>query len=659
MARQPSFPHIKTNVIDKSATAVANPVPMPLHRPMFPILASQGPLNTPIWGPFGDQQTLFGDDTFVEGSKYYNHQTLFAIEAMKSQAVYLVRVAGPGAAIAGQVIECEVTTGPVTQYERAPSGQWLRDGANNPKPLTEADGVTVITEPGVTVVFRRRALLSSENPAKLAPVTVGNKTTYPILVTKCASPGEGGNLGGFKLFWTADADQAVQDNIKAVTLRFAPVSASTGSELPIRDVYSNGFTEIAFKPKATDATTALRYDIEEVLRRDYYTTMTDGTKRSKLPYAVYAYPASVEAIAQAVLDVSEELEGTDPYQINIFAGVDADGLPYDHLRVDTATNAVLNELVVNYNVGGSDGDTSKEAYEELVAAFLTGEVNPLIGDSARFPFTHLYDSGFALDRKIDMLKIFNIRDDVKIDFSTQDVANPANTKQEDNSTGASLRAQILLRPESTLYGTPAIRASIYQQAGYLNSATAYNPLVPCSLDRLIKRCAWEGALYVKGVPKGRPNSEVTIFDPATLSWSPTGADHKQMSWDNGLNYIEFADSSTLFYADLRSVYPLETSLLSNDNLVDWLVYLKHIAREQWTIFTGRTDDPESLYDEIAKSIEKKINYAFSGRLAVTVKVYQTDLDKALGYQTTVEIAVKDNMPNRVWNVLVPVSRKDA
>jgi len=318
--------------------------------------------------------------------------------------------------------------------------------------------------------------------------------------------------------------------------------------------------------------------------------------------------------------------------------------------------SVLNANVVEYLQGGSDGSLSKTMLETQTMAFLAGEINPEVGNTFRYPFTHIYDSGYALPTKQAIMSIYGLRDDVKIDFSTQDVANPANTAAQDQSTGSALRTAALLYPESTSFGTQACRASIYQQVGTLSDTQVYTNIVPANLDRMIKRCIFNGTDHVSGEPKGRPNSEVTIFNITSLNWTPASSAQMQLNWSTGLNYIQYCDVSTLFYPDLLSVYPIDTSLLSSDVFVDYTVYLKKIIRRIWTIFVGRDDPPKSLYQDISKAIDAAASVAFNGMITTSTVVSQTAIDTALGYQLTVTTTVSGNMPNRVWKVIVPINR---
>ena len=653
MAKQNTFPHVDINIRDVPVPQPVIQTPLPLHVPVFFIYAAQGPLGIPVLGTYSQHAVTFGDYTFDERGPFHQHPTVFAKRACQYQQVYLVRLADTTATTGSLGLFCTVTPTALVQYQRDVYGNYVVDSSNNPVPMLLADGITIKTEPGMSLDWSVRQLADGETFDTLQEVTtlVGgvDVVTFPVFAVSAVSPGSAINNVGYRMYYSTDFDQNVVDNIDAMTYQFEPVQkdSTTAIVSPIYDIYNDSTNAVALKANAYNVDTAQYLDLAEIVQQQY----TTG-----LPYELFVYTDYVAAIGSAVLSVSPELDGTSPYRINIMTAVDDAQHPYSHVVVTKASASILNPNVVLYLVGGSDGTLTKSNLEDLTIAYVAGDVYPMLNNPYRYPITHMYDSGYSLPNKLNLLKIWNIRDDIKIDFSTQDVANRANTAAEDQSTGSALRSAILLHPESLVFGTEAIRASVYQQCSTLTDTQTYRNIVPATIDRMIKRCMYNGVDYVTDTPKGRPNSEVSILSATNINWSPTTTDQKQLSWDTGLNYIDYCDIDTLFYADLRSIYPIDTSLLSDDVFVDMLVYLKHIARNIWTFYAGRSDRAAVLFPRIEDDIDKRCSYAFNGGVKTSTKVYQTDIDSALGYQSTVEITVYGTMPNRVWKVIVPVTR---
>lgn len=662
MATKRTFPHTEINIRDDEKVAIAPAAPLPLHIPIFFIYAAQGPIGIPVLGTYAQHAVTFGDYTFDERGPFHQHPTLFAKRAANYQQIYLVRLADHTASTASVALFCTVAPAQVIQYERDVYGKYVVDSAGKPIPETMSDGTTVKTEAGYTLNWTVRQLASNESYDQLTEVTANiggvQTTTFPVMALEAAGPGSAANMTGFRLYYSTRYDPSTVNNSNSMTYRFEPVYRSrvTSNVLPIIDIYNDTYIDFSFKPNAYNAynaDTAQYLTFNDLIQNQYI----DSDQNNLLPYNFKIYEKYVGDIANIILESSPELVGTDPYLINLITAIDQDGAPYYHFTVSANSATVLNPNVTQFLNGGSDGILTKANLETLTIDYIAGDTYPEINNPFRYPFSHIYDSGYALQTKLALLKIWDQRDDVKIEFSTQDIANQANTAAEDQSTGSALRAAIMLYPESILFGTQAMRAAIYQQCSTLTDTQTYTNIVPMVLDRLIKRCIYDGTDHLKGSPKGRPNSEVTILSEKNINWTPANDGVRQKNWDTGLNYADYCDRSTLFFPDLRSIHPVETSLLSDDTFVDRLVYLKYIARRQWTIFSGMTERAQILFPRIAESISKACSYAFNGDIDVSVKVYQTDIDAALGYETTVEISVQGSMPNRVWKVIVPVSRR--
>jgi hypothetical protein len=649
-------------VDDQSRRPLPAAAPAGLHNPIFFGFAERGPINTPIKGGGTLLKQVFGDATFETRSKYFQHPNLFARTALGYQDAWFVRLADDTAAKATLVLEAAVSTEDLVQYEKAADGSRLLDGEGDPIPLLEIDGVTPVTEPGIKIVFNTRALGAEETISNLLPTTetVGGATvtTYPLIPYVADSVSSAGNYTGWKLYYTEEYEESAVANIGAMTYRFAPVilDPATNIATPIRDIYAAPFIDIAFKKGAFDASTAMHYSFAEKVRNHY--TSTDGnTPFSLLPMDFHVYEDHIDTIVNAILDVSPELVDLeiDPHMINFLSAVDANGNPYDHLLVTNAGEYVHKNRI-NYLLGGSDGSLTAATLETLTQSYFTADVYPEIGDSARYPITHLYDSGYTLATKQAMIGFLGRRDDVKIELATQDVSQDPNIKAEDQSTGAALRVAVALHPESTFYGTPVCRASIYQQCGRISADPTYTKWVPFTLDRLVKRCMYEASATVRGEPTGLPESAVTLF--SEINWAPTADDQKRLNWSTGLNYAQYYDMAALHFPDYRSVYPYDNSVLSSDIFVDHLVYIKHIARIAWATFVGKRKPTAKLYDAMIKFIDGRIHNAFGGTLTSETTVYQTELDAAEGFRHSVRISVRGPFPLRVLDITIPVDRME-
>lgn len=655
-----TYPNVYIDVDDDSGSgAVSTTTTIPLHLPFFFIQAEKGPVGVPVLGAMAAHESTFGTLTFDTTQPYFSHSTVFARAAMNYQNVFLIRLADQTATAASLVLLATVTNVSMTQYEVDSTGAQIVDSSGNPVAKTSANG-TPLTEPGLSISYGIRALAADETYDAVANVVEGTTanptgTTYPIIATVGTSVGSAINREGFRLFYSTAASSTVAESVKSALYAFQPVTLAadnSGVVSVVDDIYTADVNYVSLKASAYDSDTAQYVDLNSILQNNYVDSSGDST----LDYNVHVYSDNVQAIGNAILALSPELADTvtDPFQINILTAVDPNGNPYQHVEVSSASAGVVNANVSLYNSGGSDGTVSKAQLESLVTAFVQGDDTAEFQDYFRYPFSHFYDSGYSLATKYALMTLFSLRDDVNLTFSTQDVALANNTAAQDQSAGAALLARIQANPESTLYGTPTMRAEIYQQVGLLATPNGWTNWVPATLDRMIKRCIYYSGDYVKGTPKGRPYSEVTVFKK--MSWTAATPTMKQTNWNTALNTVSYADMNTLFYADLRTVYSDQTSLLSDGVFVDYLIFLKHIARARWTVYAGRDDSASKLFTTIANDINTQCNYVFGSRISATTTVTQTDADLRNGFSSTVTIAVQGSMPNRIWNVVIPVSR---
>jgi len=658
-----SFPHYEINIKDESVTNPLISELLALHVPLFLSFAECGPINTPVYGNIDDLTSTFGAGTFDVFSQYYRHPNVFAERCLPYNNIFFVRLADKTAETASIVFQCDIYRSTLIQYQKDAMGLRIKDASGNPIPKTDGAG-DPLSEPGVVVKWTTRPLLVSEDPAKLLestsmfldPVTNTSvqRTTYPIAVFEAQSPGAWGNVTGFNFFWNPSSDTSVASAMKSLIFTFGMQTIKWGTDtpLPVRNIYLDTTDEFTFAQNTTDKTTMRRYYLSEVISNDY--------AANKITFNMYLYPNNVETIGTECLTVESTTafpELTTPYMVNLFTGKTMEQQPYDHIAVNSSdSNSVLmNESIINYMTGGNDGSIADETLENLTRLWLGGDVFPDIQDHARYPVTHLYDSGYEALTKEALIDFLGIRDDVKVILSTQSVYNPPNTMAEDQSMGSFLRARSLLLPESMVYGTMACRATILQQCGVLNELVPYTKIVPATLDCMVKKGIWQGATYLKGKPKGLPNSAVTVIK--NINWFPVTSDFKQLSWDNALNYMQYYDMTSVHYPDVIAVYPYQTSLLSDDVFIDELIYIKHIVREQWAIFAGVEDPIPQLISRIRDSVGAAIYAALGNYVRCVVKPYQTALDVQLGYSLTIEIDVYGTMPNRVWNVIIPVRRE--
>lgn len=621
------------------------------------IFAERGPVGQVEFGAAKELYSLFGSTSFDPASPYFTPAAQFVGTAMGGQGVNVMRLVDPTATVATLGLFITVTPGPLIQYQKDSNGARILDNSGNPKPILNGSNQPT-TEPGVTVRWSVRALAPNESISTLTTTTTSGATTYPVMAFNMLSPGAYGNRQGFSLYSSGSALSSVANDVNSILYRFVPYELPTNvstTASTISDYLGNSYSDFSFKDIAIYSKTQTNYAMKYILGNNY---VDQDTFDSLLPYDVYTYGANIAAVGAAVLAVSPELEGTDPYLIDLISGQDLDGVYYDHLAVDPTSSTVVSSDVKQYALGGSDGDTSFANLQTLITAFCNSSDQGDFGDILRHPMTHFSDPGFTMATKYAIMNLLDVRDSIKLDISTQDASQPLNTKAQDLSAAQMLNFRAQMHPESTLTGVGCCRVGIYAHAGQLVSGTPYTGNIPFTLNRLVQRRDLDGGNIIRGSSGGQPNSIVTIFRKP--NWAADDISVRSSFWATACNTVMYSSRKVFFYPSLRTVYPNDTSLLSDDEVSDRVIYIMKIAREKWAQWVGTRADPTDLFPQIEKDINDTVANAM-GRDNIKVKatVFKTPVDSNLGYAFSVNLAITGNLPVRQINFNLILQRATA
>jgi hypothetical protein len=659
------FPTTTLSLNDASGAStdvLFTPATEGLNVPFFFLMAERGIPGNIYFGGSAQLTQAFGSTTFDPTGKYFNVSSLFAGTAMAAQGVCAMRLVDPAATTATIALFVSVTAEDVTQYQKDVSGARLTDDDGDFVPRLAVDGVTALVEPGVKIKWFVRELADDESfdtlVKKVTTAGAVTTTTYPIVAAEILSAGEYGNRQGFKLFSTRARNATVATSIESVLYRFVPMAlprkvSATASAVP--DTYGAVMNDVSFKDSAVYSGTNANYAFNHLINNNYVDGETGDTT---LPYNLHTYGANIGLIGQAVLAVSPELGDIDPYLVDLISVADLSGNLYDHVHLDPASNDVVNESVINYATGGSDGDTSWAKFESLVADWLSGTDHGEFGNTQQHPITHYSDPGFSQAVKPLLFNMLDLRDNIKIDVSTQDSALRANTMAEDIAAGQALLFRAQMHPESVINGVGCTRVGIYAHCGYLANSSLYSGLVPFTLNRLIQRRDLDGGSYIKGASGGMPNSQVVIFRKP--NWIADASSVQEKSWASCINTVRHANRTQIYYPAIRTVYPNDTSLLSDDEVSDRVIYMIKLARGIYARYAGVRRDPKELYPLIERDIDNDCSSAFSkDNVKVVSSLSQTAQEANLGYSVTANLAISGNSPFRTMNLNVVVQRATA
>ena len=408
------------------------------------------------------------------------------------------------------------------------------------------------------------------------------------------------------------------------------------------------------------------------------------------------------------------IDSTLGYKVNVISGVNLSGVPYDHVLIvkdqETATLKDGSVILTNKDTDGvvtsrsgdevsapaegfslvsltdffsiplddgSDGtfvdtteteraagswSTDDEAMYRFCKLKLEG-IKDRIVESLRFPMTHIFDVGFTMKTKKAMLDFLDVRDDVVMIMSPQVLyldGSKRPVKQNDQATDEAnteaLRAYALLMRESVLYGTDCMRASIYEHSGHLVNSV-FDGIVPHTYWAAVQYAQYGNLPYMNQIePRGLPYSYNLLFKDQ--NWTNYRADSQSRVWDEGGNYVQFADMTRLFYPSLRTVYRAATSVLIDEWVVAAVVYAKYVCRRAWARFSGRNDSATKLQSAIKQYLDAELTTLFNGKYSFDVTVYQTAEEQELGYIQHVKLSITFGATMRVLDVDIEVNREN-
>ena len=370
------------------------------------------------------------------------------------------------------------------------------------------------------------------------------------------------------------------------------------------------------------------------------------------------------------------------YKVNVVSLTGITGIPYDHAILGeagtgfTATN--LNQNTYTYLTGGSDGtfiadtDAANWASDDHAMFQFANLTLPVLRDTIvenlHYPFTHIFDVGFSMRTKKAILKFLDVRDDFGAIMSSQVLMSDGsgravptkfdqlNDQAKDESNVETLRSYALLMRESVLFGTDCMRASIYCHAGIL-VGDSDRILTPFTYNAAMWYAQYGNVDYMKAdEPRGLPNAYCLNF--RKWNWNNYRLDNQSRVWDEGANYVQFADMKRLFYPSLRTVYRASTSVLVDEWFVAAIIYAKYKVRETWAHFSGCNDYAEALQGSIKSFLDNLLARLFNSKYAFTTAVYQTADEKEIGYIQHVKLTVEGHATHRVLDVDIITNREN-
>lgn len=669
---------ILQGIKDESGRApVIEPELLPSHLPHVFLFAERGPVLPQL--VVGDSLlTTYGAKSFDLRSKYANHQTILAnVVNAEANSMMVQRVVPADAKVATLVLWLDLIADDITDYTRNADGTFLLDQMGERVALP-----TKIS--GYRSRWSIKALPDGKTLAELTS-TIGaltniggaQSTQYPIHAFSVSSAGEYGNLVGIRLSspTTESAtpiDDVAVEEAKAYLYRLALVERPSINSTPVVLDTRMGEASVNFtyKQGVVNARTDSELSYNDVLLQGWNAAAVNGIPPTIGPVdQMYVYEDNIELIL-GLLNAAEDLHTLETTPVdahhlfNFIGGHDHRGVPYYSYTVEGPSlgGILLTEKSTHYALGGADGTMTFASFDQAVADICTnyGIAGFDFLDSAIYPQSCIYDSGFTLPTKKALLTVLGRRKDMYVVLSTQDVSGPQNSPSEESSIAISLRTAARMYPESEVYGTPVCRAMVIGHSGYLINSK-WKSLTPLTVEFAQKCAAYMGA--GNGVWKSAkafdisPANQVLMFRNVNATFKKVEV--RSQDWDNGLVWAQNFDRRSLFFPGFQTVYDDDSSILNSFFNMAVAVELEKIAERTWRRLTGISSLTNDQF--IARSnriIQDAVAGRFDGRVVIVADTFYTEADAQRGYSWSCRIVMYGNNMKTVGSFTIVARRRE-
>ncbi|EDC0598131.1 hypothetical protein BGN33_06020 [Salmonella enterica subsp. enterica serovar Enteritidis] len=630
---------------------VTAPEITPIHLPYVFIQGGRGKEDTLLLT--GDAlSTVYGEDMLNYRSKYASPATLIARQAASTgSAIFTKRLVAPDATAARIRIGVEVVADKLVVYQRNADGSFVKDTLGNKIP----DGDKTVDGLKMRWVVNHDKDAETPNAFGKDEVVLGQLTAtggaqsnyYPILDGLVSWRGAEGDNIGIRL----EAPTALSSNptrtdiierIGAFLYRIQFVERKSSRTAPtvIRTISGMEQETFALQEGVIQPDDETDLSFGKVVVDAYEYNETGNTPIFAPMDQMHLYQKNIDDVVKMLYESESKVNNdllTDVEfvegQMNIFTGVDYNGIPYQTIEVLDADQggAIFDGTSTFYAIDGSDGDVNWDTFDALAKQQFEsfGNMGEDLEDMAFYPFSIVYDIGYKVDTKKAMANVLSLRPDVMIIASTHTWKGVELNVDEESSMGAMLRNYYRLHPESVLYNTPACRAAVFMQYGESIEAPSLGK-VPLTLEVANKLATYMGAS--DGVIRGtridnNPGNVVTTMRKINKTYR--NATVRDRDWENGLNYVQTYNRNSNFFPAWGTIYNNDRSVWRS--LINVIIGcdLTRVCYRLWAETTGTTGMDETLFLKLMG--ERFLEYTtgrYNDHVTVKGRFY---LDKEDGY----------------------------
>lgn len=633
--------------------------PTPQHLPLIYTYAQMGDSSEKLLVG-AERDTILGDQTFVNGSPYFTHATLFAnaINAEGNACIYkriIPEDAGPRSNL---TLWLDVLKTTVDLYERNSDGSIKTDALGDPIIVGTTDGYIA-----KWVVTSR----DTEGQEELGGYTMrtGNQIDtntgavserFPIFDFVVYSKGVYGNSLGVR-FWTPNSNTdtipySMMSEYKSFPyyMSYVQRATPTSSAEAVSTIFGEQYITVTLTPDVKDPVTQQDLYIGD-RATSAYGNLTDSRYAIEYPPfgGFYIYQTYLDQLLKAFHEAeipfidqfSDFTSAADDYGLfNPITGQSTFGVPYQSFVFANDSDSISFSRFTDVTAaGGSDGTMSIEAFDAAVAKEIKRyrDRKDDVMDMAYHVESIFYDSGYSSATKFVLPSFISQRHDTFLVLGTHTWGQRSLTESEEHSMAVSLRTYVMNYPESDYFGTPATRAMIMGCSGVIRN-TKYR--VPATYELAIKFARYMGASNGewKGTakPDGNPGNVIEALTDINIVFVPETVRNRY--WDVGLNWIQRYDLKSYFIPAYRTVFPDDTSVLTSAITVMGICTVNKIGHKCWRTFTGRSDLTNlQLCEKVNNFIRNNVKGIFDNRFIINPQATVTDLDEARGFSWTLPI----------------------
>lgn len=679
---------------DKSTrTLPVEPEVLPTHLPKVYIFAQKGRTKPQLVVGSG-RDRMYGADSFDLRKPYATHQTVLSnLVNAEGNAQMIERVipadAGPKSNF---MLSLDLLETQIPQYQRDNNGNVIvNDVTGLPVEVTPAQTVPgYIAKWVVTNITAKGPNDTDSDLFGKGSVVPGDQSVggvqsqrYPIMQFWADSEGEVFNNSGLRIWAPTESsaggvNTTLMSSSKVYPFRMTAIRRSTATSTAkiVETLAGEPYFDFCLKPGVINPATD-----SEMYIGDTYLGKYESIKDKRFPpqYAdisgIKIYQENADTVLGMLFDKEVDFFGEAGsdfsvgqtaeealYMYNLFTFTSTSGAPYHSVKLNTAdANAVrLSEGTNLFCKGGSDGTMTAAVFNQLVSDAISEYANPnsYLMDTAVYPESIFYDSGFPLPVKHKLCNFIAVRKDTAVVLSTYEVDGQALSAAEDHSVAISLRTKLQMFPESDYFGTPVCRGMIVGRNGVLRNSQ-YKKRLPLTLELAVKSAKFMGAGNGRWKPEylfdKAPNNEIRLFDDVSVTFTP--AQQRNKDWDVGLNYAMSFSRSSLYFPALKTVYNDDTSVLNSYFTVMACVEIQKVGERVHRMFTGSTSLTDAqLIERVNRAVENMTSGRFADMFKVVPAAYMSDADNLRGYSFTLPVRLYASNMKTVMSLSIEAYR---